>query len=342
MSLIRNSLVLLFVSVYITVAGQSAFDPEHFFLTDKPLVVKLTTDMNSLVNKKDGELTQKAIFSYTLPDNSVLQEDITLTVRGHMRRSICDIPPVKLKFKNSGSASLSSLKNLKLVSVCRGGNIDVQLLLKEFLIYKMFNLLTDKSFRVRQVNLTYEDTKNKKRQTVEEAFFLENIDAMAKRNKCREFDMTKVNSELTDRNQMTLVNLFEFMIGNTDWSIPNNHNIKMIKSRKDSLARPFVVPYDFDYSGLVNADYAIPDPMLNIESVSIRVYRGFPRSKEELQIAIDNFNKQKDNIYSLIRNFQPLSARSKTDMITYLDEFYKIINKPSDVKYYFIDNARMR
>ena len=340
MKIVRSLLILLFVSASMIAAAQSAFDSVQFFLTDEPLQLKLTTDIAALVNGKYKDLTQKTKFTCLLPDSSVLNEDITLTVRGHMRRSICNIPPVKLNFKGSGSARLSSLKNLKLVSICKGGAYDTQLLLKEFLIYKMYNLLTDKSFRVRQVNLTYEDSKNKKKPLVQEAFFIENIDALAKRNKCKELNLVKVNMEGADRKQMTLVNLFEFMIGNTDWSIFNNHNIKLIRFKKDSLARPFPVPYDFDYSGLVNAEYAVPDPSMNLESVLIRVYRGFPRSMEELQPLIELFKQQKDNIYSLVRNFQPLSSINKTDITGYLNEFYKIINKPSEIKYYFIDNAR--
>jgi hypothetical protein len=227
-----------------------------------------------------------------------------------------------------------------MVSVCRGGQFDGQLLLKEYLIYKMYNLLTEKSFRVRLISLTYEDSKGNKKPLVQDAFFVENVDAMAKRNKCKEVNNSKTNTELTDRKQMTLVNLFEYMIGNTDWSVPNNHNIKLIKSKKDSLSRPYSVPYDFDYAGLVNADYAVPDPIMNIESVVTRVYRGFARTVEELNEAIDVFNKQKTNMYALINNFQSLSSRNKSDMTRYLDDFYKTINRPSDVRHEFIDNAR--
>ena len=340
MKILRSTLLLVFISVGLAVTGQSAFDSVQFFLTDKPLTLKLTTDMSKLINEKNSDLTQKAIFTCTLPDSSVLSEEITLTVRGHMRRTICNVPPVRLNFKSSVSPRLSSLKNLKLVAICRSGNYDAQLLLKEFLIYKIYNLLTDKSFRVRQVNLVYEDSKNKKWTLVQDAFFIENIDALARRNKCREMKIAKIYTEATDRKQMTLLGLFEYMIGNTDWSIPNNHNIKLIKSRKDSLARPIPVPYDFDYAGLVNAEYAIPDPSMNLESVLIRVYRGYPRNMAELQQAIALFNQKKDSIYSLIRDCKPLTLKSKTEMTNYLNDFYKIINKPSDVKYYFIDNAR--
>lgn len=338
MKILRSALLLVWLSVSMAAAGQSAFDSVQFFLNDKPLSIKLTTDLGTLINDKNTDLTQKAKFTCTLPDSSILSEDITITARGHMRRTICNVPPVRLNFK--GSARLASLKNLKLVAICRGGVYDAQLLLKEFLVYKIYNLLTDTSFRVRQVNLIYEDSKNKKKPLVQDAFFIENIDALAKRNKCKEMNIAKIYTEATHRRQMTLVNLFEFMIGNTDWSVPNNHNIKLIKSKKDSMARPIPIPYDFDYAGLVNAEYAVPDPSMNQESVLIRVYRGFPRNMGELTPLIELFNQKKDAIYSLIRNFPQLTAKNKVEMTSYLDQFYTIINKPSEVKYYFIDNAR--
>lgn len=119
-----------------------------------------------------------------------------------------------------------------------------------------------------------------------------------------------------------------------------NHNTALIQSKKDSTSRPFVIPYDFDYSGLVDAEYAVPNEGLPIENVRQRLYRGYPRTKEELSDAIEIFNKQKDKIYSLITNCQLLTQRSKKDIIEYLDDFYKIIKNKSQVQYIFIDQAR--
>ena len=163
---------------------------------------------------------------------------------------------------------------------------------------------------------------------------------MAKRNNCKDWTAGRPNTEYTDRNQMLLVALFEYMIGNTDWSVPVRHNIRTIRLKDDSLASPFSVPYDFDYSGLVNTDYAVPDPMLNIETVVERVYRGYPRTMDELNEAFKVFNSKKEEIYSLINNFKLLESNTKKSMIQYLDEFYKIIQKPNEVKSIFIQGAR--
>ncbi len=321
--------------------GQSAFDSVQFFKDEKPLLINISTDLSFLLNgNKKGDEIQKAQFTTQAANGSPISEEIQLTLRGKMRRSICTVPPVKLNFKNGKTSKLTSLGSLKLVNACRTSVYNQQLLLKEYLVYKIYNLITEKSFRVRLAKITYEDNAGKKKPVLQDAFFIEDVDALAKRNKCKELENVKINSEVTDRKQMTLVNIFEFMIGNTDWSIPNNHNVKLIKSKKDSLSLPIPVPYDFDFSGLVNADYAVPDPIMKTESVLSRVYRGFPRTMEELEEAILVFNQQKDSIYALINQFEPLSTKNRSQMVSYLEEFYKLINKPKEVKYYFIDNAR--
>ena len=342
MKLFRSFIPLYLVTVSLSVSGQSAFDSVRFFKEEKPLTVTLSTDLGNLMSGKIKEDYQKAIFTCKLPDSSVLSEEIRLSARGHMRRSICGMPPVKLSFRNPGSPRLASLNTLKLVNSCKSGDFNAQLLLKEYLIYKMYNLITENSFRVRLLYVTYEDNKGKKKPYTQYAFFVENVDALAKRNKRKEGNNIKISSNDIDREQMTLVDIFEYMIGNTDWSVPNNHNIKLLISKKDSTLKPYAVPYDFDYAGLVNADYASPDPMMEIENVVQRKYRGFPRTMSELQPVLKVYNQQKEKIYTLIRNFAPLDNRNKKEIISYLDDFYKTINSPKDVQYTFIDNARSK
>jgi len=312
------------------------------FLWRKRLNVTLATDIGKLLNSKmKTDYFQKATFSYKAADSSVVDEEINLNARGQFRRGYCYIPPLRLNFHNTTSPILYSLNSLKLVCACRTNAENEQYLLKEFLIYKMYNLITEKSFRVRLLRLTLEDNKGKKKPFTQYAFLVESVNAMAKRNNCKEWKGGNVATEGTDRQQMTLVAVFEYMIGNTDWSVPGGHNIKLIYSKADSGSKkPYSVPYDFDYSGLVNTDYAIPTPELGIESVRERLYRGFPRTMEELQNVLPVFNEQKEKIYSLIKNFEPLSSKSKSDMIFYLDGFYKTINTPRMVQSEFIDKAR--
>lgn len=328
------------VAASFTAKSQSPVDSVQFFLDEQPLTVTLSTDLGNLLSGKIKDEFQNATFTCKLPDSSVVSEVIRLNVRGHSRRELCKLPPVRLLFRNASSPRLSSLKTLKLVNVCRFSSADKQLLFKEYLIYKMYNLLTEKSFRVRLLNITFEDSKGSKKPFTQYGFLVENVDVLAKRNKCKEMNKVKIDQETSDRQNMTLVSLFEYMIGNTDWSVWNNHNIKLLYPKKDSVARPFALPYDFDNSGFVNADYAVPDAIMGVETVTQRVYRGFPRTPEELDAAIQIFNSKKDKIYELINNFEPLAANVKKSSISYLDDFYKTINNPKDVKYVFISKAR--
>jgi hypothetical protein len=139
---------------------------------------------------------------------------------------------------------------------------------------------------------------------------------------------------------MATVDVFEFMIGNTDWSVSRNHNIKFITPRKDPKVVPYPIPYDFDFCGLVNAGYAKPPESLGISTVKDRLYRGYKRSMEELAPILQKFNEHKPAIYDLINNNLLLQASHKKQMLSYLSEFYSIINNKKAVQSYLIDGAR--
>jgi hypothetical protein len=190
------------------------------------------------------------------------------------------------------------------------------------------------------INVTFQDSLGKKKPVVEHAFLMEDIKDVAKRNDCEQWRRGNLGTESTDRKQMTMVSLFEYMIGNTDWGVGANHNTRLIVSQKDSLLKPFVVPYDFDYSGFVNTEYAVPDERLNIENVQQRLYRGYPRTMTELNASLDIFKQQKEKIYALINNFSLLTPLSKKELTNYMNDFYASIKDAHDIKYIFIDNAR--
>ena len=339
---------LLFFSILkcTIIYGQDAIltksiDKIQFFKDTAILNATITTNLNHLLRQKQKEGTQfPANLSMTLPDGFSVRDSILLEVRGHFRREYCYLPPIKIIFKKSKSSVMKPLGSLKLVSQCALSSTDQQYLLKEFLIYKIYNLLTDMSFRVRLLNLNFEDSTNKKKSSTEYAFLMEDIKDLAERNDCSDMKNAKLNTEATDRKQMALVAIFEYMIGNTDWAVPVNHNTKLIIPKIDSLHRPYVIPYDFDYSGFVNTDYAIPDEKLPTQTVRKRLYRGFPRTMEELNDLLAIFKKQKTAIYDLLNNFGLLTSKNKKDMIDYLDDFFTLINKPEQVNDVFIRSAR--
>jgi len=337
---------LLYLLLLNLVAGSQPrrIDKEKFFTDETILPVTLVTSMNRILNNHNLKSLDvyPARFTCQLPDSTVINEQVRVVLRGHLRRDYCFMPPLKVMFKSKDSAGsvLSPLKTLKMVNGCMLGNVYSQYILMEFLIYKIFNLLSEKSFRARLLEVTYIDSSGKKKPIKNYAFFIEDVKDMAKRNSCKEYTAGRPKSETTNRKHMTLVALFQYMIGNTDWSVTVRHNIRTIIPKEDSTAPPFVVPYDFDYSGIINTNYAVPADGLDIKSVEERAYRGYPRTMEELNEAIAIFNKQKDSIYSLINNFDLLTKQNKRYMTDYLDEFYHIIKDPASVKFTFINGAR--
>lgn len=311
------------------------------FKDDEPLQMSITADIRAMIGEKKDTVFQKAVVRLRLPDSTDAEDEIEIRARGNFRREFCYFPSVMLNFKKKGEKTkLSSLGKIKMVCTCKTGNEFEQLVLKEYLTYKMFNLLTDKSFRVRLTKVNFIDAANRRKPFQYYGFLIEDVDDMAKRNDCKEYEVKNLNSELTDRQFMTLVNIFQYMIGNLDWSVPGAHNMKFVISRDSGIHRPYAIPYDFDYSGLVDAPYAVPPENIGTSTVTERVYRGYARSQQEINDVIALFKEKKTAIYALVNDFQPLEKKQKSKMISYLNEFYDTINTDRGAKMAFIDNAR--
>jgi hypothetical protein len=132
--------------------------------------------------------------------------------------------------------------------------------------------------------------------------------------------------------------MYEYFLGNTDWSVYALHNIVLVEM--PGTVFPMPVPYDFDWSGVINAPYAVPDAKLPIRSVRQRLYRGYCRTLEEIQPILARFTENKDQIYALYRDLPALEEKRRTEMLAYYDEFYKTISDPRAVEREFIRTCR--
>ncbi|CAN5221017.1 hypothetical protein BH11BAC6_BH11BAC6_03780 [soil metagenome] len=337
-----SAVLLFFLSAGQFLFSQAtAIDKVQFFKDTSVINATMVANFGKIISQKYKIGNQyPGTFAFKVNDSIYIKEPILIVVRGHSRKDICYIPPLKLNFDYKPQSFLYPLKSLKLVSACKVTDENDQYLLKEYMVYKIYNILTDKSFNARLLNLHYEDSSGRKKTFAEHAFLLESTKEMAKRNNCIEWTKGNPKTEQTDRRQMTIVAIFEYMIGNTDWGVSVSHNTRLIQAKDDSTSRPFAVPYDFDYSGLVNTDYSIPAEALGTESVLQRVYRGFPRTQAEINEVLQIFIQQKENIYAAINQFSLFTRNSKKEITYYLDSFFDMIKDPAEVKSIFIDNAR--
>ena len=309
---------------------------KHFFSAVEPLEITLTSDFKKLRLQKKKDVYQPAYFTVRLSSNEIVSDSVRIYARGEFRRQHCQMPSLMISFKGKKNAVLKGLKKLKMVCGCSSSANDERLVLMEYLAYKIYNLLTDMSFQVRLVQMNYQDVNNKIKPYTQYAFFIEDVDDMAARNNCKEYQKA-ARALYSNRYQTSMMTMYQYMIGNLDWSIPNYHNIKLIQPLNDSTAYPYIVPYDFDFSGLVNAPYAFPNQeMFAVENVTDRFYRGQPRTPEEIEVLLQIYKSKKEKIIALIQNFETLNENDRKTMVNYIEDFYKTINNPKLVEHHFV------
>jgi hypothetical protein len=325
--------------------GQAAPDsapesraPARLFATAEPLNFTLTADFGA-INKQRGDEKHElsGILSYASPAGDSVRVGVQLRTRGHFRLKICQYPPLKVTFDREHTAhtEFAHQRSLKLTVQCRGGRSWANYVLEEYLIYRSYNLLTDKSFRVRLAHVTYADATGKHAPETRNAFFVEDDDRMARRNQAGVLAVKGARQGDMDSAQMALTAVFQYMIGNTDWAVSALHNIVIIR---DSTHELFAVPYDFDWSGVIWTPYARPDERLGIPTVRERLFRGACRTPAQLAAAFAPFNQQKDAIYGLYRGMiaEGLEPKRVEQALDYYDEFYKTINDAGRVRRAFI------
>ncbi len=298
------------------------------------LQINIITNLNALLkDKKDNAAYHWAKLSYSDEQNETVTLPIKLKQRGNFRRTsgTCDFPPLLVDFpqKKVGNTLFENQTKLKLVTQC----IHEDLVFHEYLVYEIYNLFTDLSFKARLVEVKYIDSLNKRKPITNFGFFIENEVDVAKRNMVNNSYHKNLSMSLVDSVTMATLAMFEYMIGNNDWSLPALHNIKLF-TQADKLFLP--MPYDFDHAGIVDAIYALPPPQLEISSVRERLYRGLNYSPEVFQQVFDKFNSLKPKIYAIYAGNSLLDARYIRQTLKYLDDFYADINDPKAIKKHFI------
>lgn len=311
------------------------------FSTAEVMKISLTSDFNRIVKNKYLAEYQPAIYKYHLNDTVIVTREIKVRPRGNIRRRACFYPPLKLNFpkKEVFLEQLRDYDKLKMVVMCRNSKSAEQYLLSEFYAYKLYNLITDYSFRVKLLEVTYIASSEKNEPDMGYAFFIEEVDQLAKRSEAVTIDVKNIQDKVTDLENLANIYIFQYLIGNTDWSIPAAHNLKFIKTTDILDSKILPVPYDFDFAGIVNANYAYPDERLGLKSVRERVYRGECIDKSYVNRAIARFREVKAEIYSLYEN-SLLNDATKQKTIQYLDEFYEIVESDYLRKKELLDNCR--
>jgi hypothetical protein len=325
-------------------ARRTESDTRRLFKETAPLAFTLTADFGAINKERNADSVRRfpAVLSIPGENGAERRISVKLGTRGHFRLMArnCDFVPLRVELPRDQTAigtPFDGQTSLKLGTHCRSDKAYDSYTLREYLTYRLFNMVTPLSFRARLARATYVDAVTGKTIGTRYAIFIEHENEVARRSGGRVVELPRVLFTDLEPRTLTRMMLFEYMIGNTDFSIWALHNVRIVQDRTRTL---YPVPYDFDLSGLVHAPYGRPDPRLGLRSVTERLYRGPCRSADDFDAAAESFRARRDDMMTLLDSMRDLDAGARAEAKDYLDGFFKTIERPASIKRQFVDGCK--
>jgi len=332
--------VLIIIFSAFSIAPQEAYTQiDPLFQEKEILNIELIGPFFTINKERDKETKYPGGTLSYFEDEKKISLDVKYIPRGNNRLSkdTCSYAQLWLDFKSKKvkDTLFKKQNKLKLVVQCKNNRNYETYLIKEFQAYRIFNILSNTSFRSRLLNIKYVDTdKNTSRRHL--GMIIEEKSRLAKRTGLKAAKIQKIKYQELDAQQGNLVSLFMYMIGNTDYSIISSnegsccHNSKLLLDRGKSNYLP--VPYDFDSSGYVNTSYALPSDSFRIRNVRQRLYRGFCTPEKILTKNLNLFREKRQEILAIATDQSQVTKRVAKSSSKYIEAFYKIINNPKDLQ----------
>ena len=318
---------------------------ERLFGSDEPLEFTLTADFKQAFKSRDTINVKRTKATMTVKDSSGAPVSIAMEIspRGHfrLRNDVCNFPPIRLIFPKQGlkGTPFAGQSSLKLGTHCQRNDKEyAEYSVREHAAYEIFNMMSDVSFQSRLVKVTYIPVGDEKDSVTKYGLIIEDESDVAKRNNGRIQTVRGGGFADMDPPQMLLASVFAYFIGNTDWSVWSLHNYRLIMTND---GRYVPVPYDFDWSGIVFARYAKPAPQLGIRTVQDRLYRGPCATQAELAPVLAKFTEKRTAIRDLYARL-PLDDGYRRRAMDYIDDFYRVIGDPRQVKRELIESCAGR
>ena len=324
--------IILFIPIFISahsgiygsdftkIIGPSIFDAISY---QEEVEISIEGDISFLRDNRRNQEEHDAILSFKDRDGVQQQWEIELSIRGKYRRMFSEgVPPLKLDFKKKvlKENGLTDHNDLKLVTLFHEDKKEAyQTLIKEYLAYKIYNLITDDSYRVQLVKISYKDTSTGKT-SKEHGFLIEDTAQLLDRIGAEKIpDSVAIDQSQLHPVQQHLVALYQYMIGNGDWNFHIPKNLRYC----DKKGTVYAIPFDFDFCGMVDASYAVPNNVYNIRSVRDRIYLGLQDSISYIRPVYRMFDNNKDEILEMVKNCKKLNRENKNKATAYLQSFFK-------------------
>ena len=341
---IRKSLpgiLLCLISICYSKSLLLAAEIDTLFQSEEIIRMELRSDFSAILKNRtenpkyfDGELI------YYTAANESKKLSVRIMVRGKFRLKPdnCNFPPLFVDFKKNEvkNTIFDNQNKLKLVTPCQYEE-DV---IEEYTVYKLYNKVTDLSIRARLTKILYFDTGSNKKLFEKHSFFIEDDDHAAARNDCHVKDKFMTPFDL-DRESYKKLTLFEYIIGNKDWFVTSRQNI-IIFQPNDTTKAPHAVPYDFDFSGFVNAEYTKPQGVPDDKLRDKREYKGLCYTDEEFKEVFEFYQKLRPEFESIINNQKLISRSGRVYLQSYIKYFYNVIKSKNLIKQEFLDKCETK
>lgn len=352
----RPVLVLLLLLITLVSAGLEAQEEADdqkvpkLFSSEDTLAVTISAPWRDVEKNDDFQGAYPAKVSYRDDAGNTVELEATVERRGVKRQEICDFPPIRIRFDKEvvKGTTFRGQDSLKMVTHCDRASKYDQYYILEMIAYRIYNLLTDYSFRIRPLEVNYVDSERDKDVDTRFAFLIEDDSDVAKRHDLKKIRIPKANPRKLEPTVNSLMSLYQFMIGNVDWASlrgpdPDEccHNIKLIGPEPltdDDFIIP--VPYDFDSAGLIDAPYAAPPDGLPIKRVTQRLYRGLCMNNDTLEAARQKIVGQEAAIMALVEGEERLNSSSKGKATRFLEDFFEIAKDPKDFDKEIVSECR--
>ncbi|MEM6536851.1 MAG: hypothetical protein AAF668_03880 [Pseudomonadota bacterium] len=337
------ALVPCLIALNLTAGSAAERKPVTPLFAETDLIeIRIEAPMSDIIGKRKRD-PQPYDAKLVVGVDGAEDHPMMLSARGNFRRTsnACRFPPLRIELteKPEKSDLFHRQKRLKLVTHCKNNSSYEQLVAREYIAYRLFNVMTDYSFRVRPAQITYVDTKKGEEMDKRFGFFIEDVDDVAERNGLEEFEAPSISIKQLSGTHTAEAALFQYLIGNLDFSFYKGsegddccHNAKLIAASASSTEDIIPLPYDFDHAGLVDAPYAQPPEGIPVKTVKQRRYRGYCLHNDDLANVVQEVQADRDAFLAVLDEASFLEDRSRRTITSYLDGFFRSIKDDKAVE----------
>jgi hypothetical protein len=339
------TLQIIFIFSFTLLFGQTESD--SLFASGIPLHIALSVSFDKVRNSKKDSTYLKEKLYYQNFAGIMDSMDAGIKGRGNFRLKECYYPPLWMKLKKSDAKGtvFEGNKKLKIVLPCDNRQSSNALIVREFLCYKLYEEISPYAFKTRlaDIDLT-ERGKSKNKTTSIKGIFIEDVDKTAARLHAQPLKNIRLMPGHLNDTSAARFELFQYLISNTDWSVPYQHNSKLFVINTNNV---FSIPYDFDMSGIVDAPYAVVSEvngeLLDISHVTERLYRGYCHPADAMEYVRKEFLAKEEKLMSipdLLKGYLP--DKEIKSIKNYMEEFFDTMKDTRSFKYHILDKCRSK